>query len=146
MTKHVKKFYRSRTDRIIAGVAGGIGEYFEIDPVVFRILFIILLFAGGFTFWLYIILILVVPSEIEGAVKGKKTGKEKAKKETKKAKEEAEQLSGKQIIALVIILMGLAILMTSLFPTYLGWFKWNVFWAIVILLIGFVILFKKQKD
>lgn len=143
MPKHVKKLYRSRTDRIVAGVAGGLGEYFEIDPVIFRIIFIVLLFAGGFAFWAYIVLLFVLPSETEEAVKEKKADKRKVKKETKKTTKEPEQLSGKQMIGLVIILIGLAILMTALFPAQLGWFRWGVFWAIIILFIGFVTIFKR---
>ena len=42
----MKKLYRSTTDCKIAGVCGGLGEYFNIDSVIFRIIFIFLLFAG----------------------------------------------------------------------------------------------------
>jgi len=60
MTK-IKKVYRSKKDRVLAGVAGGLAEHFEIDPVLVRIIFVILLFAGGFALLLYIILIFVIP-------------------------------------------------------------------------------------
>lgn len=63
MPKKIKKVYRSRKDRIIAGVAGGLGEYFRIDPIVLRILFVLALFVGSFGFWLYLILILIIPLE-----------------------------------------------------------------------------------
>ena len=63
MAKKIKKIYRSREDRIIAGVAGGLGEYLGIDPVLFRILFVVFLLIGSFGFWLYLILILVIPLE-----------------------------------------------------------------------------------
>lgn len=43
----MKKFYRSKTDRAIAGVCGGIGEYFGVDPVIVRIVFILLVLATG---------------------------------------------------------------------------------------------------
>jgi phage shock protein C len=72
MKKHIKKVYRSRTDRVIAGVAGGLGDYFEIDPVIFRIIFVILIFAGGFAILFYLILIFVIPLEPERKIgKGK---------------------------------------------------------------------------
>lgn len=61
-----KRLYRSRTDRKIAGVCGGLGEYFKVDPVIFRILGVILLLPGGFPGLLpYIILWIVVPEEPE---------------------------------------------------------------------------------
>ncbi len=43
----MKRLYRSRNDRMIAGVAGGIAEYFGIDPVIVRVVWVILLLPGG---------------------------------------------------------------------------------------------------
>ncbi|HEY4161387.1 MAG TPA: PspC domain-containing protein [Candidatus Saccharimonadales bacterium] len=57
-----KRLYRSRNDRMIAGVCGGIAEYFNIDPVLVRIVAVILLLPGGFPGFLpYVILWIVVP-------------------------------------------------------------------------------------
>ncbi len=58
-----QKLYRSRTNRQLAGVCGGLGEYFSIDPTLVRILFVILALAGGPGIILYIILALIVPEE-----------------------------------------------------------------------------------
>ncbi len=44
----MKKLYRSRSDRIVAGVAGGFAEYFDIDPIIVRLVFFGLLFSGAF--------------------------------------------------------------------------------------------------
>ena len=56
----MKKLYRSETDRKLAGVCGGLGEYFDIDPVIFRIIFVTLFFVGGFGFLLYLIMWLAI--------------------------------------------------------------------------------------
>lgn len=57
-----KRLYRSTTDRKIAGVCGGLAEYFDIDPVIVRIIAFILLLPGGLPGLLpYIILWIVVP-------------------------------------------------------------------------------------
>ncbi|MDB5166809.1 MAG: DNA-binding transcriptional activator PspC [Candidatus Saccharibacteria bacterium] len=59
-----KKLYRSRTDSKIAGVCGGLAEYFHIDPVIPRIIFIILFLPGGFPGLVpYLILWFIVPLE-----------------------------------------------------------------------------------
>ena len=58
-----KRFYRSTSDKKIAGVAGGLGEYFEIDPMLARLLFVILAFAGGGGVLIYIILWIVTPEK-----------------------------------------------------------------------------------
>ncbi|HSW70450.1 MAG TPA: PspC domain-containing protein [Gammaproteobacteria bacterium] len=59
-----KKLYRSKSDRMIAGVCGGLAEYFNIDPVIVRIIAFILLLPGGLPGLLpYIVLWIVVPEE-----------------------------------------------------------------------------------
>jgi len=55
------RLYRSTRDRVFAGVAGGMGEYFNVDPIIFRIGFIALTLGGGFGVLVYIILWIFVP-------------------------------------------------------------------------------------
>lgn len=58
----MKRLYRSKSDRKIAGVCGGLAEYFDIDPASVRILFVILLFPGGFPGFIpYVVLWVIVP-------------------------------------------------------------------------------------
>jgi phage shock protein C len=58
----MKKLYRSRTDKKIAGVCGGLAEYFNIDATIIRIIFVVLLLPGGFPGLVpYVILWLFVP-------------------------------------------------------------------------------------
>jgi phage shock protein PspC (stress-responsive transcriptional regulator) len=57
----------SGTERKIAGVCGGLGEYFELDPVLFRAAFVVLAFAGGLGILLYLALWLVVPGPVPAA-------------------------------------------------------------------------------
>lgn len=57
---------RSRTDRVIAGVCGGLGRYLGIDPVLLRIAFVLLLVTGGAGFLLYVIAWIAIPEEAEG--------------------------------------------------------------------------------
>jgi phage shock protein PspC (stress-responsive transcriptional regulator) len=52
----------SATERKIAGVCGGLGQYFELDPVLFRVAFLVLAFIGGLGILLYLALWLVVPA------------------------------------------------------------------------------------
>jgi phage shock protein C len=56
-----KRLYRSLTDRKFAGVAGGLAEYFVMDPLLIRLAFVILTLAGGGGFLIYIILWIVTP-------------------------------------------------------------------------------------
>jgi phage shock protein PspC (stress-responsive transcriptional regulator) len=58
------RLYRSRTDRMIAGVAGGLAERYDLDPSLVRIAWaLVILGTGGLFFLLYIVMIIVVPEE-----------------------------------------------------------------------------------
>ena len=71
MQESTKKLHRSKEERIIAGVAGGIGEYFNIDPVLVRITFVALALVHGLGILLYILFWLIVPNEDGGDIAGK---------------------------------------------------------------------------
>ena len=58
-----RRLKRSRDDRLIAGVCGGLGRYFGIDPVIFRVAAVALVFLGGAGALLYLAAILLVPDE-----------------------------------------------------------------------------------
>lgn len=58
----IKRLYRSRSERIFKGVCGGLAEYFGLDPILIRVIFIVALF-GGVGLLTYILLWLLVPEE-----------------------------------------------------------------------------------
>ncbi|HTM63047.1 MAG TPA: PspC domain-containing protein [Gammaproteobacteria bacterium] len=58
-----KKLYRSRTDTKIAGVCGGLGDFFDIDSTWIRLLFILFFFLGGSALLVYVIMWIIVPLE-----------------------------------------------------------------------------------
>lgn len=155
-----KRLYRSRKDRMIAGVCGGLGEYFNVDPVLLRIAFVILILFSGTGLILYLILAIVVPNEPEPGEVEKKADFEEGVKDiaegTKKMAEEAvksiesstrelkesnDWLSNKRnLLGLFLILIGLIALTNQLFP---GFFSWKVFWPIALILIGVCIIFQR---
>ena|SRR5919197_4381000 len=57
---------RTRTDRMIAGVCGGLGRYLDVDPVLLRIAFVVLAIAGGSGILIYIVALIVIPQEKPG--------------------------------------------------------------------------------
>lgn len=58
-----KKLYRSQTEKVLGGVCGGLGKYYEIDPVIVRILFVLITLAWGVGIVAYIIAIFIIPKE-----------------------------------------------------------------------------------
>ena len=61
MPKQPKRLYRSKKDKIIGGVCGGIAEYFGIDPVIVRVIAGVLAFMGGSGILAYIIAWIIIP-------------------------------------------------------------------------------------
>jgi phage shock protein C len=61
--RHVKKLTRSRKDRKIAGVCGGLGEYLGIDSTLVRLIWLLLIFFGGTGVLAYIIAWIIMPEE-----------------------------------------------------------------------------------
>ena len=61
-----KKLYRSRTDKMVAGVCGGLGKYLGIDPTLIRLVFALLvLFGIGSGLLIYLVMMIVMPLEPE---------------------------------------------------------------------------------
>lgn len=61
-----KKLYRSRTDRKIWGVCGGLAKYFNIDPTIVRVIAVVSIFVTGVSVIAYIVMAIVVPLESSG--------------------------------------------------------------------------------
>jgi phage shock protein C len=62
-----RKLYRSRTDRKLAGVCGGLAQYFNLDATLMRVLFVVLAVLGGSGLVLYLAMWIIVPNEPQAA-------------------------------------------------------------------------------
>ncbi len=150
-----KRLYRSRTDRVIFGVCGGLGKYFAIDPVIFRILFVIFFFVDGIGFIAYLIMTFIVPQEKHIMENGDKKGEidELADKIEKGAEDIASKMetgesipSGKSanLLGMFIVFIGLFFLARESFPTQ--WlFHNDVILPFAIILLGLYIILKSKK-
>lgn len=159
MIEPIKKLYRSSDDRILAGVAGGMGRYFHVDPLFVRLIFVLLALVQGLGILLYVIFIFIIPKEggkhLDAATAGKKI-KELAQEAEEKTKEVAEKIEkqGKgwmhdrrRVIGLVILLVGLLALLNEVVSV--SWFRWDIFWRVALIVVGFYLLIrtdKKQKS
>lgn len=63
MSAEYKKLYRSRNDRMISGVCGGLGDFFGIDSTLIRVIFVLLTIFGLSGLIIYLAMILIVPEE-----------------------------------------------------------------------------------
>lgn len=61
--KEPKRLYRNTTNKILAGVCSGVGDYFSIDPVIIRLLWVVLTIFGGAGLLIYIIAWIIIPEK-----------------------------------------------------------------------------------
>ncbi len=121
-----KKLYRSRRNSMIAGVCGGLGEYFNVDPTIMRLVAVLLIFADGIGLIAYIIAWIIVPRNPE--------------MEAEVAAPEKPELN-RLLPGLVLVIVGLVFLLNNVIP----WFHFGHLWPIVLIVLGVVILAKAQK-
>lgn len=161
-----KKLYRSSNERMLAGVCGGIGKYFDIDPTLVRLFFVLLAFADGFGILLYIILAIIIPLEPakEGEFKTEKKTEEifqkieekvqpaveSLEKKAESISEEAEEKKGlfsegRNIMGLALVFVGFIILVNQFFPIYFDWLQWDLFFPFALIVLGFCILLKNLR-
>jgi phage shock protein C len=82
-----KKLYRSETNKVLAGVCGGLGEYFDIDPTLVRIAFIVLTVLTGGGIIIYPLMWLLIPSESDVSGSSEKTMNKNIEEMKEKASE-----------------------------------------------------------
>jgi phage shock protein C len=136
--KKLRKLYRSRENKILAGVCGGLGEYFQIDPVIIRLLWIVLSLVWGFGVILYIIAIFIIPPQPQGNRYSDEHLEETPENERHNVSHNLEDEDRKVVIglfALLFIVIGLIILVSIITPSTF-FFRNFIKIVISILLIG----------
>lgn len=124
-----KRLYRSRQSSIIAGVCGGLGEYFDVDPVLLRIVAVILLFPGGIGLIAYIVAWIAMPSRPEDVPVEPAPKSEFAK----------------YIPGVILIALGMFFLAHNL----VWWLRFDYIWPLGLVAIGLVLMLRSvngRKD
>lgn len=142
MPEKIKKLCRSKTDRVIFGVCGGLGEYFDMDSNIFRLLFILLTLTGGAGILIYLISAIMIPAEPgEHAKSGKQEIKEFVAEIRDKAGDAMKEIKResswrRNFLGSLLIVIGIILLSKQIFPFYFSWLGWGIVWPILILLLG----------
>ena len=155
-----KRLYRNRSERMIWGVCGGLANYFDMDPTIVRIIFVLLALANGVGIVVYIIMAIVVP--LEGSKVA--TSKEVIKENVEEIKETAGQIgneirstfekadeedtSGKirrrrNLLGMALIVIGIVILLGTL--NLFHWLSWVYIWPVIIIAVGLIIIFSSRR-
>lgn len=125
-----KRLYKSRTNRMIDGVCGGVAEYFGLDPTLVRIAWVLLTLLGGSGILLYIIAMIVMPANPSFVLRP-----EGASVTTSSA-------SNHRFWGILLVIVGALLLMSNLGLWHRWWgFSWDVMLPTVLILAGIAFLF-----
>lgn len=162
------RLYRSRTNRMIGGVCGGLGEYFGIDPTIVRIVFVLLALADGLGILAYILLWVLMPKQErigapprrvieeniqEVAQESQRMGEEigalfKGGGPTTPEVEEVEPPRASRRPERALLAGGLLILLGFVFLlNNLNWFWWldfDILWPLILIAIGVAIVIDRM--
>jgi len=142
-----RKLYRSQTDQVIAGVCGGLAEHFDIDPVIIRVVFILLAFFGGGGVLIYFILWIALPKKpydfTFNARTGPETGdsNEPSRTESISPEPETEQKKsmaskGSLIGGIILLTLGTLFLIDEFIPHW----DFGRLWPVILIVIGFALI------
>ena len=155
-----KRLYRSRSERVIFGVCGGLAGYFGIDPVIVRVMAVVSIFISGLGILAYIILAVVVPLESSQGTTPQDVVRENVEEIKERAGElgreirstlaregdEAEKKSshrGLMVFGIILIFLGVLFLLASL--DLFWWLAWRYVWPLILVAVGVLIIFGTRR-
>lgn len=141
-SNQTKRLNRSTKNQMIAGVCAGLGEYFAVDPTVIRLIFVLATIFGGYGIIAYVILWIVLPEGSDKQIASEDTVKENVAAMRSKAEEFAAGLKsgineGRTRMIIGAIFVGLGVIF---FLDNFGIFRADIFWPLVLIAIGILIL------
>lgn len=137
-----ERLYRSRTDRMILGVAGGMARWLDVDPSLVRLVWVVLVIAGGIGLLLYIVAAIIIPEEPLGAAGTTASaagGLAGAEGPTGPTAEPSRRDAGSapMIVGIVLVLLGAWFLLRR----YVPFFDADLFWPALLIVIGLLLVF-----
>jgi phage shock protein C len=126
------KLYRSESNRIVAGVCGGLARYLNIDVTLVRLFFILLALAGGSGVLLYIIMSIVMPSDGQvapGAITTAGSGNNQ----------------GAIVIGGALLVLGIFFLVQTTIGAWIPWLGFRTLWPLLLILAGGAVLWNRAK-
>jgi len=139
-----QKLTRSRSERILGGVCGGLARWIGIDPIFIRLFFVVLAAAGGSGVGVYILLWIIIPEEgmadsVSISDRAKDMGGDM---QTAFSKPNPKMF---QYLGIGLIVLGGIIFLDRLNLPWLGWFNDNLVWALLIIVAGVALLVRALR-
>lgn len=139
--KKSKRLYRSTKDKVIAGVCGGIGEYFGVDSIWIRLAAVLLFLIDGVGLILYVAAWILIPANPVVKIDEDYVDEKKSSRKSKVEKKVLAVGNRNFLFGMVFIMLGVLFLLKNIF----SWFTLKYIWPIAIILLGIYIMFKKAK-
>lgn len=146
------RLYRSRTNAMLGGVAGGLGEYLNIDPTFVRLFFVLLALGSGIGVLLYLLLWIILPREDQLRSQEGATFQpgEFANRAGQMGREFGEAVSRPnpatvKWIGAGLILAGIFFLLENLNLPWLSWFQRELLWPLLLIVAGAVLLLRAVR-
>lgn len=143
--KDFRTLYRSEENRVIGGVAGGLGEYFEIDPTIVRLIFVLVTVFGGSGLLVYLLLWIFIPSKSASGSWSEESVKKNVAEIRGKANEWAGEFKsvtsrsrGQHWLGWFIIGVGAIVLLKNF-----GLLRGDLFLALVLFGVGMALILKR---
>ncbi|MCX7735187.1 MAG: PspC domain-containing protein [Candidatus Kapabacteria bacterium] len=141
----MKRLYRIEKNKVFGGVCGGLAEYFEVDPVLVRVLFVVLFFGWGISLLAYIILWIVTPKKSDIIIE-KANNTDENQESINYVDERFKEINHREIKnhrlfgGFILIAIGTLWLFSNIFE----FFDLSIFFPILIILIGIFILLNSK--
>lgn len=148
-----KKLYRSSKDKMIGGVAAGLAEYFDIDPTLTRVIFVITLFLGGTGILAYILLWIIVPEQPivfnnqknqeqnQSTAEQKETSQSSFNTETYVASINKQKENRRVFAGIILVVLGFIFLADNFIPQI----RFGDFWPFILIAVGVAVLLNARK-
>ena len=136
-----KRLYRSRKNRVIAGVCGGLAEYLDIDPALVRLIVLLLAFANGIGFVFYFVAWLVIPQEpVER--RDSALSEETGEGGVQYSVDPHEKRNSRIWVGIILIVTGVIFLMSN----YMPWLSWSNLWPLILVAVGIYLIVGNKEE
>lgn len=133
-----KKLFRSKNDRVLAGVCAGLANHFNVDPVLIRVIFVAALLGGGFGLLAYLILWVVTPENPEFNQPFQQSSSYTEDVDVKNQDNMSNNnRTGSTIAGVILILLGGLFLAEEFLPD----FDFEKYWPLILIFVGIGLLF-----
>ena len=130
------RLYRSSDNKVIAGVCGGLGEYFDIDPTLLRLIAVVAAVAGaGMPVLAYLLGWIIIPQRFPGDVEAPEAAPVQSTARVSDSKTRT------YLPGLILVALGVIFLMRE----YFYWFSFGDLWPIVLVIIGLVLILRHRR-